>query len=287
MRRWMKIAGTAVGACAVGCAAAVAAGTRRWKRETARALRRLRAESPEGARAEPVLFSREELAGLPAPVTRYFEYALAPEQRLVRRARLRQAGRFSMRPGAWRPFTAMEHFSVAPRGFLWDATIRTMPLCPVRVRDGYLEGEGVTRGAIAGLVPVVDQHGTPELASGALLRYLAECVWLPTALLPSAGVQWSAVDDRTARATLTDGATTVSMDAHFGEGGEIASISAERHRDVKGTPVLTRWEGRFRDWERADGMMIPMTGEVEWASPEGTVPYWRGRIVEARYEYGG
>ena len=35
------------------------------------------------------------------------------------------------------------------------------------------------------------------------LRYLAEAVWMPSALLPSNGVAWEAVDDLHARASLT------------------------------------------------------------------------------------
>jgi hypothetical protein len=118
------------------------------------------------------------------------------------------------------------------------------------------------------------------MAAGALLRYLAEAAWLPTALLPVSGVRWEPVDDSTARATLTDRGTTVSMDVHFSAGGEIQRISALRHRDVNGTPVLTPWVGRFSSYARVEGMMVPTEGEVGWELPDGWFPYWRGRTVE-------
>jgi hypothetical protein len=193
---------------------------------------------------------------------RYFEFALTPGQPLVRRARLRQAGEFAVRPGPWMPFTAVEHFAVQPPGFVWDASIRMAPLLSVRVRDSYLRGEGSVHGKFAALVPAVDHGGTPKMAAGALVRYLAEAAWLPSALLPSAGVRWQPVDNRTARATLTDRATTVSLDVHFGARGEIVRVSTDRHRDINGSPVLTPWVGHFRDYARIDGMMVPMAGEV-------------------------
>jgi hypothetical protein len=254
-----------------------------WNRETARAIDRMaersaRAESPSVTAFSPAMLER-----LPAPVARYLAFAITAGRPLVRRARFSQAGEFSISPGVWKPFTAVEYFSVHPPGFVWDATIRSSPLIPVRIRDSYLAGEGSMRGALAGLVPIVDQHGTPEIAAGSLVRYLAEAAWLPTALLPCEGVSWTRIDQTSARATLTDGPTSVWLDVRFGSNGEIVTVFTMRYRDVKGTPVLTPWMGHFRDYESKDGMMVPLAGEVEWLLPDERLPYWRGEIVEASY----
>jgi hypothetical protein len=32
-------------------------------------------------------------------------------------------------------------------------------------------------------------------------------------------------------------------------------------------------------------MMIPSGGEVAWLLPEGRFAYWRGRIVDAEYDF--
>lgn len=275
----------ALGVAFGGGLAAVTVGSLLWDRATARAVGRLTARVPSRDGAAASSFVREQLAGLPGPVVRYFEFALRRGQPLVRRARVRQAGEFRMRADAWSPFTAVQHFSVEPRGFVWNATIRIARLIPVRVRDSYLGGEGVMHGKLAAVVPLVDRCGTPEMAAGSLMRYLAEAVWLPTALLPSEGVAWEAAGDSSARATLTDGAMTVSLDVYFGPRGEIVRASAERYRDVNGTSVLTPWVCHYRDYARTDGMMIPMAGEVEWVTPEGRLPYWRGRTVGVEYEF--
>lgn len=211
--------------------------------------------------------------------------ALTPGQPFVRQARFEQAGTFRARGDSWVPFTAVEHFSVRPPGFVWDAQMRMAPLVLVHVRDSYMDGEGSMEGRLAALVPVVDQRGPFAMASGALVRYLAESVWLPTALLPSAGVEWSAISDSAARATLFDGSTTVSLDVFFGPRGEIVRASTARYRDVNGHAVLTPWVCHFADYERMDGMMVPRSGSVEWVLPQGTLPYWRGRIERARYRY--
>jgi hypothetical protein len=121
------------------------------------------------------------------------------------------------------------------------------------------------------------------MAAGTLVRYLAEAAWLPSALLPSAGVVWTPVDDTTANATLKDGKTTASLQFHFGTRGEIVSATTTRYRDVGGRAVLTPWLCHFYDYERRGGMMIPMAGVVEWVLPGGPLPYWRGRLADVRY----
>lgn len=230
-------------------------------------------------------FTREQLVGLPDPVVRYFEFALTPDQSLVRAAHVRQAGMFALKPGAWSRFTAVEHFTVRPPTLVWDARIRMAPLISVRVRDSYIDGVGATVAKIAGLVPIATLRGGPQMASGALLRYLAEAVWLPTVLLPSESVIWSAIDDNAARATITDRAISVSLDVGFGENGAIVSARTLRYRAVGRTFELAPWSARYRDYERVSGMMIPMASEVEWQLPGTAYPYWRGRIVRAEYDF--
>jgi hypothetical protein len=281
MNRLAWIAAIAGGAAAAASAALALAG-RSWDRTTAAAVSGLEA----AAASAPAAFDPRELEGLPAPVARYFAFALEPGQPLVRWARIEHAGDF--RGGfeqPWSPFTSVEHFAVDPPSFVWDARIRMLPFATVRARDSYIGGRAGMLGSIAGLVPVVDQQGGAELAASALLRYFAERAWLPTALLPSQGVAWQALDDTSARATFSDAGISVSMDVHFGGDGGIERVEAIRFRDVDGVGIPTPFRGRFRDYRRVHGMMIPMEGEVGWLLPEGWMEYWRGRIVRAEYRF--
>lgn len=179
----------------------------------------------------------------------------------------------------------MQHYSVDPPGFVWDARIDMVPVAGVRVRDSYLDGRAAMEGRVAGLIPVVSQEGSDELAAGALHRFLAEAAWLPTALLPRDGLWWTAVDDSTARVTLIDSGITVSLHVHFGSAGEIVRVEAERYRDVDGKGVLTPFVGRFSEYAEIDGMRIPMAGEVEWILPEGRLSYWSGRVDQVEYSF--
>src|SRR3712207_7361598 len=82
------------------------------------------------------------------------------------------------------------------------------------------------------------------------MRFFAEAAWYPTALLPSQGVRWEAVDDSSAYATLTEGDISITMLFTFNERGLIDTVRAEaRGRTVGGQVVPTPWQGRFWNYE--------------------------------------
>jgi len=259
---------------------------RRWALTSQRQVVRLVAE----ARPQPTRFDPAQLTGLPPPVARYLGLALQQGQPLVRVAHLRQRGTFLLRPApdGWRPFEALSVATADPPGFLWDARIDVAPGVQALVRDGFADGVGSMSASLAGLVPLVDVGGTPAIATGALMRYLAEAAWYPTVLLPGQGVTWTALDSSSARATLVTASAAVTLDFHFGPDGLVSQVYApNRPREVDGRWLPTPWRGRWLRYARHGGMLIPVAAEVEWILSDGPQPYWRGEIVEARFEVAG
>jgi uncharacterized protein DUF6920 len=255
---------------------------RRWNATSAALVRELEQRS---AASTTRLGLSAELAALPRPVQRYLRAALGDDPPTIQFARIEHAGEFLLKPpNEWRSFTSIQYIATQPPGFVWDARIRMAPGLDVTVRDALVAGRGSMLGRVAGIVTVVDVKDTPDITSGALHRYLAEAVWVPTALLPSAGVQWSAIDDSTARATLGVAQTSVSLDFHFGRDGLIERVfTPARMRDVAGRGVPTPWEGRFQRYERRGAFLVPVEGEVAWQLPEGRQAYWRGKVTDVRY----
>jgi hypothetical protein len=281
--RW-RIAGVVAAVAVVAVAVAIAAGTWRWRTGTAALAARLLDGQASGTSS---IYDERELTDLPDVVARYFRTVLRDRQPIIRGVRATQKGEFRSEDAehAWRRFTAVQTFGTRPPGFVWDARIDMGAGVAVLVRDAYSGRRASMQASVLGLVPVVDVSGTPELASGALQRYLAEAAWFPTALLPSQGVRWTPLDPTTARATLTDGPTVVSLDFRFGPEGEIVEVSTRsRYREDRGRYVPTPWGGRFGPAEPRGGVRVPMSAEVAWEIDGRRFPYWRGRITSIQFE---
>jgi hypothetical protein len=277
--KWIAIIGILIVIC-LGIAAVY--GSYRWQSNTDK----LRAQLTDGQQTiKPQIYDPKEIENLPAPVQRFFRTVLKDGQAIVVAVSLFQKGQFNMSEteAKWSPFTATQVVTTQRPGFDWDARIQMAPGMSAFVHDAYLLGEGSLHASLLGLFTVADVRGTPEAAQGELLRFFAEMPWYPTALLPSQGVCWEAINDTSARATLTDGATIVSLVFQFNAEGVIATMRAEaRYRDKL---TAMPWCGRFWNYSVRNGMLIPLEGEVGWEYPEGTRLYFKGRITEISYEF--
>lgn len=288
---WLKGLLFVLVALAVVTAVLAAYGASRWNAST-RALNE-RLDASRVAIAPARYDAARELAGLPPPVQRFFRAVLKDGQPMVAAVDIEHRGTFNLAAeGAdqWKPFTSTQRAVMRRPGFVWDGRVRMAPGVAVHVHDAYVAGEGILHPAVLGLVSLTKLRGTsPEpggVAHGEFMRYLAEAAWYPTALLPSQGVRWTAVDDNAATATLNDGTVSATLLFRFDpESGVIESVRAEaRGRTVGKTVTLTPWEGRWSDYAERDGLRVPMRGEVAWLAPEGPRVYWRGEVTALRYE---
>jgi hypothetical protein len=281
MPRPLLLALGAVATVAAGAAIALALAARRWDAESARIAETLRSPSDAPAARRLRAFDR---AALPAPVARWLDATFPDGIPDVAHAVLRHEGDMFLKPGApATPFTSVQHVRAAPAGFMWDARARMMPLVPARIRDRYVGGTGGMYVTLGGLIPLVHQEGTADMAVAALMRWAAEGPWLPVALLPRDGVRWEAADDHTATLVVEDAGTTVTLTATFADDGTIATIVGKRPLERDGRTEWHTWGGRHGDYRTIDGMRIPTRAEVWWDLPEGRWVYYRGTLVDAVY----
>ncbi len=260
-------------------------GTSRWKAETKELRDRL--ETSRVA-VQPQLVHFDEIDKLPAPVQRYFRKTLQERQPMVAGVRIQHRGTFNLSETGeqWKPFTSDQQVITQRPGFDWNGRITILPGIPVLVHDAYIAGEGILQAALFGLFSLANLQGTGDIAKGELMRFFAEAVWYPTALLPSQGIHWEAISDRSAQATLTDSDVNITLLFTFNEQDLIESVQAEaRGRTVGEKIIPTPWYGRFWNYEERSGMQVPINGEVAWSLPDGAKPYWRGSIIEIIYEF--
>ncbi|MDP2835118.1 MAG: hypothetical protein Q8Q28_17810 [Pseudomonadota bacterium] len=284
---WLGLVLCLLGVTAVGLSVY---GAKRWTDTTRTLTSRLEAARiSENVRPPPLArFDSRELEGLPAPVQRYFRAVLKEGQPIIAAATVELAGtiNLSATDEQWKPFRSRQRVVTRRPGFLWDAQVSLLPGVAVRVVDSYIAGEGLLRAAVLGLFTVADVHGGGEIARGEFMRFFAEAAWYPTALLPSQGVRWEAVDAASANATIVDGPLTLTLLFRFSAAGLIDSFRAEaRGAGVGKEMVMVPWEGSFSNYRVLDGMTVPFTGEVAWVRPEGRKPYFHGAITLLTYAF--
>jgi hypothetical protein len=246
----------------------------------------------QGRVPSAVRYDAREIEGLPAPVQRYFRLVLKDGQPIIAAVTIEMTGTMNMSAAGeqWKPFSSQQRvvnsLANSRPGFLWNAQINMFPGVPARVEDSYINGQGQLIVKLLGLFTVASAQGRGELARGEFMRYFAEAAWYPTALLPSQGVRWAAVDDSSANATIVDGPITLTMLFRFNDAGLISSVRAEsRGAGVDKDMVMLPWDCGYSDYQQQHGMLVPMAGEAAWMRPEGRKPYFLGKVQQLRFEF--
>ena len=284
--------GIVLGALVVIAIRLRAAGATRWVEMIRTHTTQLESGSVDarGRLPSPARFDVHELQGLPPPVQRYFRAVLTDGQPIIAAATLEMTGTMNMSATGeqWKPFISRQRVVTRKPGFLWDAQVIMFPGLPAHVEDSYIAGHGRLIARVLGLFTVADSQGVGEIARGEFMRYFAESPWYPTALLPSQGVRWQAVDDACANATLVDGPINLTLLFRFNDAGLVASVRAEaRGAGVgkDGAMVMLPWDCALSDYQPQGGMLIPMTGEAAWMRPEGRKVYFVGHVKSLRHEF--
>lgn len=225
------------------------------------------------------------LQRLPPLVRNYVLKALPDLKISPRLVTIHQTGRIRLNPKSrWMPFDAVEHFLIQEPGFVWKAEINAESPLNMAVLDSYMNGEGHLEGRLMEAVPLAKAKGK-AMSKGELIRYLAELVWCPDAMLRNDALQWQEVDIKTVSVSATQDDVLATVMLHFDNEGDIHRITAaDRPRSVGSKTVETRWSGTFSDYRTLEGYRIPMKGEVSWDLEDQTFVYWRGEVVDLAVE---
>lgn len=227
--------------------------------------------------ANPQIFERSMVAELPDPARRYFEFSIAPGTSLLTVAELAMSGSFSLGNKAAPNYQSIEARQIlaAPSGFVWQMRTRSGP--PISGSDAA----GWTRFRIFGFIPVARRGGNVDHARSAFGRSAAEAVfWTPAAVLPGSGIHWEAVDDSTARVTVTHGGLVQAVDLTVAGDGSPTQVMFLRWSDANPDKAyqLQPFGGFLSDFRQVQGFRVPF--HVEAGNMFGTNDYFPFYIVD-------
>lgn len=225
---------------------------------------------------------KADLEGLPLCVQKWLENSQVIGKERIRTVRLKQKGLMRRKKGQpWMPAEARQYFTIDEPGFIWKAKIKVAPFLYITGRDKYYEGNGNMLIKLLSLITVADARGK-ELDQGALLRYLGETVWFPTAAL-SSYIKWEKIDSNSARATMSYRGITASGVFIFNEKSEVIKFVAERYMELNGQYVMETWSCPLKDYKEFNGIWIPTKGEAVWNLKTGDFSYYQAEITEIEY----
>jgi hypothetical protein len=172
---------------------------------------------------------------------------------------------------------------VQPPGFVWAGTARLGPLPLARARDMYADGAGRMLVKVASLWPVVDASGA-QLDQSGMMRYLSEMIWFPAAFLAD-NIAFQAVDDSSARVTLTDQGQTATGTLVFDNQGRLTDFVAKRYRTPDASGPET-WSTPITGYGEFEGLRLPARGKAAFKLPDGDFEYIDVTVTDLHYDIG-
>jgi len=222
----------------------------------------------------------EDLEELPDPVKRYLKFTQIVSSERIQSVRLKMKGQFRLKPDQrWFPLMAEEYYTTNPPSLVWFGRIFPFPMFSVTAWDRYFSGKGRMRIKLMSLFSIVDAKGK-DMNQAALVRYLNEMVWFPSAYLGE-NIRWEAIDSSSARIFISDKGLAASAVCFFNEKGEMVDFVAYRLNSESGKNE--EWHTPIYEYGEFNGIKVPVKGEALYRRSSGDFSYIRIEITNIEY----
>lgn len=221
-------------------------------------------------------FGYEQLAGLPDPVARYFRHVLKEGQPYIASAKVTHNGLFKTNlKKKWKKIEGEQYFTASPPGFVWKGVTDFFS-----ARDMYVGKKGRLVVLLLSIIPIIDANGA-TYNEAELQRWLAECIWFPTNLLPSKLVSWHPIDSNNATLLFRYEGISITLLVTVNDIGEITKFETTRFITKE---KREKWIGTLSDYQELNGILIPRIIEVKWVLGSEVYPYARFHVKTIEYD---
>lgn len=181
------------------------------------------------------------------------------------------------------PLEAEQHIVTNPPGFIWKAKIDAGYFLTINGRDKLEHGKGHMLIKAANTITVADSAGK-EIDQGAMMRYLAEIMWFPTASL-NKNIRWQYVNDTSARAVLLDGDKSISGLFLFDQNGDVVGFEGKRYGDFNDLYSLETWAIDVKGYQDFHGIRIANKSEVTWRLKTGDFNWLKIEVTDIDFNF--
>ncbi|MEZ4690295.1 MAG: DUF6544 family protein [Ignavibacteria bacterium] len=167
-----------------------------------------------------------------------------------------------------------QYASMEKPGFIWKGTTSMFV-----ARDMYINGKGRLVVSLLSMYKIMDARGE-NYNEGELLRWLGESVLYPTNLLPDERLEWTPLDDSSAKLTYKYNGLSLFFKITFNNSGEITEMETKRYMDEKNQETWVIKIGNYREF---NNVLIPTSFEVIWRLEKGDFSYAKFNMTEVEY----
>jgi hypothetical protein len=229
------------------------------------------------------VFRKEDIAGLPAPVQRYFTYCGyigTPKMSYIKIDYRDVDFLFDKDKPIKIDYTQYNFVNKPNRIAYIDSSMYGIPFEGL---DSFLGGRGSMKGVLAKLFTLFDQTGA-VMDQSSLVTFLSEILLIPNAALQDY-IKWEAIDDLRAKATIFCYGISASGVFTFDENGEMLSFETDDRSAVTtdGSSETIKWSVICNEYVDIDGIKRPTVFQAVWHYKSGDLVYFDGKGTITAY----
>ncbi|MEX1384259.1 DUF6544 family protein, partial [Lutibacter sp.] len=146
------------------------------------------------------IISEKDISHLPEIVKKWMRNSGVVGKAKVVSVSLKQKGTMKTKPQSkWMAFSAKQYFDVKNPAFIWSTIVDCLPMVKMVGRDKFTNGEGEMLIKLASIIPVVNEGKNEKINVSAMIRYMAEMTWFPSAALENY-MTWEGINSTSAKA---------------------------------------------------------------------------------------
>lgn len=228
------------------------------------------------------VFTTEDIAGLPRPLQRYFEYCgFIGKPRMSNIKITHRNVDFVLNSKKLKIQCVQYNSALKPeRIALIDTHLYGIPFEGL---DAYQNGRGSMKGVLAKSITLFNQTGT-AMNQSSLVNCLAESLLVPEMALQDF-MSWEAINDNQVRGTISYYGLSASGIFSFDKDGLLEQFTTEDrvYVDTAGNEKRVRWSAICGNYREINRIKQPRSLKAIWHLPEGDLVYFDGNDTIIKY----
>ena len=226
------------------------------------------------------LLTEEDIATLPDPVQKYLRYTGSVNKPKVKNMKLVFDGEMREKGKDFFKFNSVQYnfFDDPARLFFMKAEMYGITVPGYHC---YQNATATMQIKLLGLFNVVNMKGPVMNKAETVTLFNDMCLMAPASLIDK-NIEWTSIDDLSAKATFINGSNKIVAVLYFNEQGQLINfISDDRYAisDMK----QYRFSTPVRDYTPMNGINIWKYGETVWHYPDGEFVYGKFTLKSIDY----